>query len=244
MNVEHENFFFAIFASVQRRRRWSGTSFVIAWAKSALITTASARYSPSSVRTPTARWPSNSTSFTSSPSEKVTPSSAAMRAIASDTAEQPPIGCHTPNSYSRNDRIENRLGQLNGDMPEVLRLERERQPDARVAEVAAEFANRATATAAASAAASASRQLEQVAPAEERRFRGTGGSRSSLSRLSARNRRTFGGVGRAELRDLRFACARGSGVQSSWPPRAEDDAVLRVEPHHRHFAVQVAADRA
>ena len=49
------------------------------------------------------------------------------------TAPQPPIGCQTPYSYSRNDRIENRLGQLNGDMPRYLRLERERQPHARVA---------------------------------------------------------------------------------------------------------------
>src|SRR5262245_63520342 len=47
----------------------------------------------------------------------VTPISVATRAIASDTALQPPIGCQTPYSYSRNDRIENRLGQLNGDMP-------------------------------------------------------------------------------------------------------------------------------
>ena len=117
MNVEQENFFFAIFASVQRRRRWSGTSFVIAWAKSALMTSASARYSPASVRTPTARRPSNSTSVTSSPSENVTPSSRATRAMPSLTAAQPPIGCQTPCSYSRNDRIENRLGQLNGDMP-------------------------------------------------------------------------------------------------------------------------------
>src|SRR5207253_5785399 len=61
--------------------------------------------------------PSNSTSFTSSPSEIRTPRSRATRAIPSLTAEQPPYGCHTPNSYSRNERMENRLGQLNGDIP-------------------------------------------------------------------------------------------------------------------------------
>ena len=43
--------------------------------------------------------------------------SVAIRAIAAETAPQPPIGWKTPCSYSRNDRIENRLGQRNGDMP-------------------------------------------------------------------------------------------------------------------------------
>ena len=37
--------------------------------------------------------------------------------MASDTAPQPPIGWKTPCSYSRNERIENRLGHLKGDMP-------------------------------------------------------------------------------------------------------------------------------
>src|SRR3954467_6215018 len=54
---------------------------------------------------------------TSSSSEIVAPRSAATSAIARDVAPQPPVGCQTPCSYSRNDRIENKLGQLNGDMP-------------------------------------------------------------------------------------------------------------------------------
>ena len=120
MNVEQEYFFFSILRSVQRERKRSGTSLVMAWAKSAFNTTASARISSDSVRTPTARRPSKSSSFTSSPSENVTPISAAMRAMASDTAEQPPMGCQTPYSYSKNERIEKRLGQLNGDMPRYL----------------------------------------------------------------------------------------------------------------------------
>ena len=36
------------------------------------------------------------------------------------TAPQPPRGWNTPNSYSMNDRMVNRLGHLNGDMPRYL----------------------------------------------------------------------------------------------------------------------------
>ena len=43
--------------------------------------------------------------------------SSAIRAIVAETSPQPPIGWKTPCSYSRNDRIEKRLGQRNGDMP-------------------------------------------------------------------------------------------------------------------------------
>ena len=46
MKVEQENFLRPIFSSVQRLRRWFGTSLVIVWAKSELITSASALYSP------------------------------------------------------------------------------------------------------------------------------------------------------------------------------------------------------
>src|SRR5262245_49763324 len=120
MKVEQENLFFAIFSSVQRRRMWLGTSLLIALAKSAFTTRASARYSPSRVLTPTARRPSKRICLTSSPSENVTPSSRATRPMASESAEQPPIGCQTPYSYSRNDRIEKRLGQLKGDIPRYL----------------------------------------------------------------------------------------------------------------------------
>ena len=47
----------------------------------------------------------------------VTPISRAISAIDSVTAAQPPIGWNTPYSYSRNERIENRLGHWNGDIP-------------------------------------------------------------------------------------------------------------------------------
>ena len=118
MNVEQENCFFAIFASVQRRRRWSGTSCVIAWAKSALITSASARYSPC-VGPHADRPPAVEQDLLHLLAERERHAQLARRRGPSprDTAAQPPIGCQTPYSYSRNDRIENRLGQLNGDMP-------------------------------------------------------------------------------------------------------------------------------
>ena len=44
----------------------------------------------------------------------------ATRAIAVITAPQPPRGWNTPNSYSMNDRMVNRLGQRNGDMPKYF----------------------------------------------------------------------------------------------------------------------------
>src|SRR5208283_2512738 len=47
----------------------------------------------------------------------VAPRSRAARAITVETAPQPPSGWKTPYSYSRNDRIEKRLGQLKGDIP-------------------------------------------------------------------------------------------------------------------------------
>ena len=59
MKVEQENFLPAILRSVQRRRRRSGTRVDMAWAKSALITSASNRSVPVAERTPVARRPSN-----------------------------------------------------------------------------------------------------------------------------------------------------------------------------------------
>ena len=109
---------FASLRSVQRRRRASGTSFVIAWAKSALTTTASgALLATGRARTPTALRPSKRISSTGSARRMSTPISSATRAMARVTAPQPPVGCQTPYSYSRKESIENRLGQLNGDMP-------------------------------------------------------------------------------------------------------------------------------
>ena len=133
MNVEHENFFFSIFASVQRRRRWSGTSFVMAWAKSALMTSASARYSPSRVFTPTARRPSKSTSFTSSPSENVDAQFAghAGHPLADRRAPADRVPHAELVLEERQDREQARAVERRH--AEVLRLEREREADALVA---------------------------------------------------------------------------------------------------------------
>src|SRR4028118_13390 len=117
MNVEQENFLPEILWSVQRCRRWSGTSRDMARAKSALMTVASERYSPALVRTPTACRPEKRISRTGSLRRMSTPISRATRAIAVVTAPQPPIGWKMPYSYSRKERIENRLGHWNGDIP-------------------------------------------------------------------------------------------------------------------------------
>ena len=117
MKVEQENFLPAILRSVQRRRRRSGTRRFIARAKSAFITMESAFSTPEAVRMPVARRPSNSTSSTGESVRISTPSRSATRAIATVTAAHPPMGWKTPYSYSRNERIENKLGQRNGDMP-------------------------------------------------------------------------------------------------------------------------------
>ena len=118
MKVEQENFFLAIFASVQRRRRRSGTSRVMARAKSALTTqrVGSVERRRRCGR-PTARRPSKRISRTGSSVRISTPSSRATRAMASVSAPQPPMGWKTPYSYSRKERMENRLGHWNGDMP-------------------------------------------------------------------------------------------------------------------------------
>ena len=117
---------------------------------------------------------------------------------------------------------------------EVLRLERERQPDARVGEVAGQFAVERLPR------PQERQQLDevpaqQVAPAEERTFQAWAEGFSSFTRFSARKRRTFGASA-----GLSFAISASSSrhVRGAIevPAAAEGDAVLRVEPHHRHFA--------
>ena len=66
MNVEHENRFEAIRRSLQRRRSRSGTKRVIERAKSALMTVASASYSPSCVFTAAILRPSKRSDSTAS----------------------------------------------------------------------------------------------------------------------------------------------------------------------------------
>ena len=77
-------------ASVHLRRSALGTRVVIAWPKSALTTTASARVSPFGVRTPTARRRLKKTSCTGSFSRMVTPNSVTTCAMPRVSALQPP----------------------------------------------------------------------------------------------------------------------------------------------------------
>ena len=92
MKVEQEYSFDAILASVQRLRAESGTSVVIAWAKSAFITTASASWVPLAVTAPVARPFDRISRSTGSPRRMSTPISAATRAMAAVIALQPPTG--------------------------------------------------------------------------------------------------------------------------------------------------------
>ena len=68
------------------------------------------------------------------------PCAGPARAMASETAPQPPTGWKTPCSYSRKERIVNRLGQRNGRHAEIFGLEREGEAHPRVGEVAAQVA--------------------------------------------------------------------------------------------------------
>ncbi len=120
MTVEQENRFLASFASVQRRRSRSGTRLAIVCAKSALITRASRGRSP---RSSARRSPCGRRKRSRRPALRagsVTPRPRATRAMASIIAPHPPRGWNTPYSYSRNARMVNRLGHLNGDIPRYL----------------------------------------------------------------------------------------------------------------------------
>ena len=170
------------------RRSASGTSFVMAWAKSALTTTrvglvlaGVGAHADRRLR------PSNSDLLTGSLEPNVArPSGAPAVAIASMTALQPPIGCQTPYSYSRNDRIVNRLGQLNGDMPRYLLWNENARRTPRVAEVALRGRRpgwpRGAGAAGRASTAGASRSLDAAERAGQHRV-----NASSLARLSAMN---------------------------------------------------------
>ena len=136
MKVEHEKRLASIFLSLQRLRSGAGTRLRMAWAKSALITTASAACAWPSARTPMARRPSNSSCSTGAFNVKRTPMRRANLAIVSMTALQPPIGCQMPCSCfeKRQDGEEARAAVRRH--AEVLALERERQPNARILEIA------------------------------------------------------------------------------------------------------------
>ena len=60
------------------------------------------------------------TSVTASPILNSTPISLAISPILSVTLPSPPIGWKIPYSYSKNARIVNKLGQLNGDIPKYF----------------------------------------------------------------------------------------------------------------------------
>ena len=230
MKVEQENFFFAIFSSVQRRRRWFGTSFVIAWAKSAFTTSASARYSPRRVLTPTARRPSNRICLTSSPSENVTPSSRgdAAHRLGDRRAAADRVPDAVLVLQERQDREEARA--VEGGHPEVLGLEREGEADARIAEVASQVAIERF-------PGPDDRQefqelpAEEVLPAEEGSFETRLKPRHLVTVLVEEALDVSRIVG-VELRDLRLQTSDvGRAVDRA--AGAEGDAILRVEAHHR-----------
>ena len=101
-------------------RTLSGKSCVMPFAKSAFMTTRSAKNSPLAVRTPLMVFPSMITDSTASFIRNVTPRSLAMLAMRSLTLPRPPIGWKIPYSYSKKASMVNKLGQLNGDMPRYL----------------------------------------------------------------------------------------------------------------------------
>ena len=92
MNVLHEYFFFSSLALVHLRRTASGTIVLMACAKSALTTTASAERSSPLTLSPTHFLPLKRRSVTSAFSSIFTPIASHTRAIASLTAAQPPVG--------------------------------------------------------------------------------------------------------------------------------------------------------
>ncbi len=136
MKVEHENLRVSIRRSDQRRRNESGTSVVIACAKSALTTTASNRSVPRAERMPTARRPSNRISCTGEPSRTSTPDS---------RRDTPHRGHHRAASAARMPDAElvlderqdaEQAGAAERRHAEIFALERKRQPHTLVLEVA------------------------------------------------------------------------------------------------------------
>src|SRR5262245_66604994 len=82
---------------------------------------------------------------------------------------------------------------------------------------------------------------DQVAPAEEGTFQ-TVPEPLQLDPILCEEAAEVRRVGRAELGDLRFEpCHVRRAVEVS--ARSEGDAVLRVEPDHRYFGVQVSTDQ-
>jgi hypothetical protein len=92
----------------------------MAWAKSAFTTTASAAWRMPPTSTPVAFRPSKLMRSISEPRRISTPRRSATRAIAEETAPQPPTGWKTPCSYSRKERMVKRLGQRKGLIPRYL----------------------------------------------------------------------------------------------------------------------------
>ncbi len=86
------------------------------------------------------------------------------------TAPQPPIGWKTPYSYSRNERIENRLGHWNGDIPRYFDWNEKASRMRGSAEVARRARRRASARGAGSGSRRRMAAGRDVLPAEERRL--------------------------------------------------------------------------
>ena len=141
----------------------------MARAKSALMTRASAWWMPDRDRTPTARRPWKRISSTSSSSEMVTPSSSAALAITSRdlAAAADRVKDAVLVLEEREDREEARAVERRH--PQVFRLERHRQPDPRIVEIAAQLAVEREPGPQQGKHLEQLRR-EQVAPAQERRF--------------------------------------------------------------------------
>ena len=118
MNVEQENFLPRQFPVGPAAAKMIGHEIVlIARAKSALTTTASARYVPLGLCGLRRLAPGEQNFLDGFIETDLHSEPPATRAIAAVIAAQPPIGWQTPCSYSRKLRMLNRLGQRNGDMP-------------------------------------------------------------------------------------------------------------------------------
>ncbi len=123
--------------------------------------------------------------------------------------------------------------------PQVFRLERHRQPDPRVVEIAAELAvEREPGPEQGKDLQELGR--EQVAPAQEGRFEDAP-ELVHLDPIVGQEPRKLAGVAGRERGDRLFHpgdVGRGLELASA----AEDEMILRIEPDHRHLGVQISAD--
>ena len=216
MNVEHENFFLAIFASVHLRRRWFGHQLRHRVGEVGVdhqrvgpvfAAVGSHADGPPAVEQDFLHLFAEREPHAHLPGDAGHP--LAHRGAPAERVPDAVLVFEERQDGEQARAVERRHAQ-------VLRLERERQPHARVAEVPAEFARRATSTAAAAGSSFMSCQRSRSRQPRNGRSR-HGRNCSSLTRLSSRKRRTFGASA-----GLIFATSASSfvrsGVQFSSPP--------------------------